>query len=569
MKIAVIPDTQVKKGVPIDHLLWAGKYIAEKKPDVIVHIGDHWDFPSLSSYDKGRKSFEGRRYLDDVEAGNKAMDLFLDPIKQEIGRQRRNKKKVWNPRMVFTTGNHCLTKEHEVLTRGGFKPINGVVVGEDVWTLNKDNTGSWNKVSGLINKPYKGPLHKHESRTMSIECTPEHRVIYTNNNTGKQFEATAKDSPDSCDLFVSSTSSNGEYTLSDKEISLAAWFCTDSHYTAGKQVVLYQREANAYHIDALLKALYIEANRKVRHRDIKEICGKTLKDKVKGQVEWFISVNEAHKLGVYNNKELPDFVHKLSGRQFKVFLDTVVEADGSLPTRGTNSRVVYGKKHFCDSVQQECIKHGYRASLTEYRPTHWRVNITKSTKGRQEGFANVTIDYEGSVHCLTVNNGNFLVRHNNKCHFTGNCNRVERAIDADAILEGVIGYQDLNLSDWEVHGFLEPVIIEGVAFSHYFVSGIMGRPVSSARSMLTKKHMSCVMGHVQDRDIAFSKRADGTSLTGIFAGIFYQHSEDYLTPQTNGSWRGIWFLNDVKDGSFDEMPLSLEYLKGKYGGKKK
>ena len=66
IKIAVIPDTQVKKGVPIDHLLYAGKYIAEKKPDVIVHIGDHWDMPSLSSYDKGKKSFEGRRYKDDI-----------------------------------------------------------------------------------------------------------------------------------------------------------------------------------------------------------------------------------------------------------------------------------------------------------------------------------------------------------------------------------------------------------------------------------------------------------------------------------------------------------------------
>jgi len=47
----------------IDHLTWAGQYAVDKKPDVIVHIGDHWDMPSLSHYDKGTKSFEGRRYL--------------------------------------------------------------------------------------------------------------------------------------------------------------------------------------------------------------------------------------------------------------------------------------------------------------------------------------------------------------------------------------------------------------------------------------------------------------------------------------------------------------------------
>ena len=34
----IIPDTQIKDGVPLDHLTWAGKYIAEKKPDVVVMI---------------------------------------------------------------------------------------------------------------------------------------------------------------------------------------------------------------------------------------------------------------------------------------------------------------------------------------------------------------------------------------------------------------------------------------------------------------------------------------------------------------------------------------------------
>jgi len=78
--------------------------------------------------------------------------------------------------------------------------------------------------------------------------------------------------------------------------------------------------------------------------------------------------------------------------------------------------------------------------------------------------------------------------------------------------------------------------------------------------------MSCVMGHVQDRDVAFQKRADGTAITGIFSGIFYPHAEAYLNAQTNGSWTGIWMLHDVKEGSFDEMPVSLSYLRKRYGG---
>jgi hypothetical protein len=29
-------------------------------------------------------------------------------------------------------------------------------------------------------------------------------------------------------------------------------------------------------------------------------------------------------------------------------------------------------------------------------------------------------------------------------------------------------------------------------------------------------------------------------------------------------WRGIYVLNEVKDGCFDEMPVSLDYLKERY-----
>lgn len=243
----VIPDTQAKPGVDLSHLSWVGEHIAHRKPDVIVHLGDHWDLPSLSSYDKrGSKKMENARYVDDIDAGNEGMALLMGPIEEEMKRDS-----LWDPELHFIIGNH------------------------------------------------------------------EHRIIRAINDN----------------------------------------------------------------------------------------------------------------------------------------------------------------------------------------PVH---------------------------------------------------------------LEGVIGYHNFDLEGWIVHDFLEVQVIDGVAYSHYFVSGVMGRPVSSARALLQKQHMSCVMGHVQDRDIAYTKRADGTRMTGIFAGICYQHDEGYLNPQTNNSWRGIWELNEVQDGAFDEIPVSLNYLKDVY-----
>lgn len=96
-KHCVIPDVQAKPGVPLEHLEWAGRYIAEKKPDVVVCIGDFADMSSLSSYDKGKKAFEGRRYRFDIDSAKRAMDLLMAPILKESN---------YSPRLVLTLGNH-------------------------------------------------------------------------------------------------------------------------------------------------------------------------------------------------------------------------------------------------------------------------------------------------------------------------------------------------------------------------------------------------------------------------------------------------------------------------------
>jgi hypothetical protein len=248
----VIPDTQVKEGVDLSYLTWVGKYLVAKQPDVIVQIGDFADMPSLSSYDVGKKSFEGRRYKKDIEVTHQAMEMLLAPIKEYNEQARRNKSRQYRPRMVLTLGNH----------------------------------------------------------------------------------------------------------------------------------------------------------------------------------------------------------------------------------------------------EQ----------------------------------------------------------------------RISRAVEGDPKLDGTISISDLKYEHygWEVIPFLDTVVIDGVVYSHYFTSGTLGRPVTSAAALLSKKHQSCVMGHVQKRDIAFGNRADGSQITGLFSGCCYLHDEDYLGNQGNNYWRGIWMLYETNNGSFDEHPISLNFLRKKY-----
>lgn len=76
---------------------WLSKLIMDIKPDVVVNIGDSADMPSLSSYDKGKRSFHGRTYAADIGSHLDFQTKVWEPIK-------RTKKRL--PHRVCLVGNH-------------------------------------------------------------------------------------------------------------------------------------------------------------------------------------------------------------------------------------------------------------------------------------------------------------------------------------------------------------------------------------------------------------------------------------------------------------------------------
>lgn len=94
--ILLIADTQTKEGQEWPHLAKLGDFIVRRRPDVIVHIGDHWDMPSLSSYDRGTRKAEGKRVYQDIAAGNAAMDVLLHDLKKLQARLSRACKVIFH-----------------------------------------------------------------------------------------------------------------------------------------------------------------------------------------------------------------------------------------------------------------------------------------------------------------------------------------------------------------------------------------------------------------------------------------------------------------------------------------
>jgi hypothetical protein len=91
----VIPDNQVKPGVDISYVKPLAQLIMKRKPEVIVLLGDVGDFPSLSSYDRHKLQFEGRRYKEDLKSLHKFLEELTKPMR------------VFNKRQAatHTTGN--------------------------------------------------------------------------------------------------------------------------------------------------------------------------------------------------------------------------------------------------------------------------------------------------------------------------------------------------------------------------------------------------------------------------------------------------------------------------------
>jgi len=148
--------------------------------------------------------------------------------------------------------------------------------------------------------------------------------------------------------------------------------------------------------------------------------------------------------------------------------------------------------------------------------------------------------------------------------------RIYRAIQAEAMLDGTIGLDDLgNEEYWDtIVPFLSTHVEDGIAYSHYFISGVMGRPIGGinpGRMMLNKLSMSATCGHAHTRDFAEGTKADGTPILAMSAGCYIDYHADFAAGANDMWWRGVVIKRNVEDGNYDHEWLSIKELERRYG----
>lgn len=147
--------------------------------------------------------------------------------------------------------------------------------------------------------------------------------------------------------------------------------------------------------------------------------------------------------------------------------------------------------------------------------------------------------------------------------------RIDRLAKEDARFEGVIGQHLFPLESWgwERYDFLEPVEVDGVWYSHFWQSGHSSRPIGGTiENRLNKLGFSFVQGHEQGKRYSDRALPNGKTIHGMVVGSCYLDAEAYRGPQGVNEWRGVAVLNDVRDGDYEPMFLTLRYLCREYAG---
>jgi hypothetical protein len=148
-------------------------------------------------------------------------------------------------------------------------------------------------------------------------------------------------------------------------------------------------------------------------------------------------------------------------------------------------------------------------------------------------------------------------------------NRINRATNSDAMLDGTISVDDLQYEEfgWEVSPFLRSIERDGVSYSHYFVSGVMDRAIGGehpATMILNKEHKSSTCGHSHLADWAI-RRQGNTHIMGAVTGCFFEHGMDYVSDNVNHMyWKGLLIKRNVNNGIYDPEFYSMHSIKKDY-----
>ncbi len=518
------------------------------KFDGFLIVGDYMDMTPISHWLKNkRKTLENKRMKDDYIAGNKLLDEFDKRLPKGCDKR-------------FWYGNHeCLSQDTELLTNRGWINYSEILSSDSVLSFNpKTEIGEWVKIDKIITKSFDGFLNRINTRKMDLLATDNHKLFAKNKGGTKYNYIEIKDMKKQNYLVPVTCSLGGHqmpFPINDDMLKLIAWVLTDGWITKKGYVRICQKPGiKADKIIKLLNSLKLTHTATTRNRIIIEICGVKLKNPFTQSIEFKLTSKASKEVLKFLNKEknIPNYIKDLSDKQFITFMDTLIDGDGSRRwDYPVTSLMLYGKKAFLEQVQTLCLTHNYSTSLSAYRKSQYRLNISKRPFLNFYNDNKITKEYyRGQVWDLTVKNHNFMVKRNGKCFFTGNC-WSDQFIEEYPVLEGLLDpITSLKLEErgykiYEKLNHIERIgklnITHGMYHSMHYV-----------KTHIDKLKTNVLFGHLHSPRQRFeSSPAREIAIAGYALGCLCDLAPDFMKNRANAWVHGFAVIYFYDNGYFD------------------
>lgn len=137
---------------------------------------------------------------------------------------------------------------------------------------------------------------------------------------------------------------------------------------------------------------------------------------------------------------------------------------------------------------------------------------------------------------------------------------LERFVEENPALHGFFGEDPFGFREFgfRTYPFLQIAKLDLIEYVH-FLPGGGGNAITTAAGLLRARHSSISVGHSHKIEIAYH----ATHHIGLISGAAYTHSEPYAHGVDNFK-RGIWRKEEVREGTYDPLFISVDYLKRRW-----
>ena len=345
------------------------------------------------------------------------------------------------------TYDHCVTPEHEALTRDGWKTYDQLKVGDDILSYDHDlEVCSWQPIQELHIMPYKGEIMEVVRKKRAVlRCTPNHRFPVFERHGGNKARkyqlrkrwVTAKELtydqtvPCSAPIDIESTSEEA-----CRMAAILGWTVTDGHglFTTRDQVGISQSTV---------------ANPE-KCSEIMRLVGRDGWNGGPGKKVFGLFPQDKHLLRrlVKSKDDLPRHFCTFGVQEAESAAYAMIQAEASTNINGQKVFTQWGNnKPVAEAFQIACVLSGRACNISQRTyggKTRYQLPV-RTTNRMKMAKQSRWVPYDGTVWCPQVRTGAWVVRCNGAVTITGN---------SGGAYERMLTVADTTWPTWATYGMV-------------------------------------------------------------------------------------------------------------------